>query len=299
MEVIREMPHSWQCVCSWVLTNSPLLSVHKVCICLWNLVSIALSRSMIAFTLSSLCFRLNPKLKPEQLLLMTRENLACNHQALGLIGPIRLAWSVPNLYLSFPQKVSHQSCLGCSLCKYHLVECLSPWGPWQSWNQQVSSVGSPQGGLIICARLASQLLVNPSLWPIGCFVLKVWFSSWLHIIHHLNTASVSISIFFMMQNHPLHMWDSKPFWSKTLRNKIFPSTSGMCMTCVSWILVTFPWNSKSATMSPLPNLLTLVLPKALMSLVSVYAWYMVKSSQFGLTCMVAAESANQMSVHLV
>ena len=74
--------------------NSLPLSVLKVCTFFWNLFSMTLSKSMIIFAVWSLCVRLNKKPKLEQLSCITRVNLACDHWASGIIGPIRSACSV-------------------------------------------------------------------------------------------------------------------------------------------------------------------------------------------------------------
>src|SRR5882672_7503318 len=54
-----------------------------------NLISIALSKSIIALMAWSLCIRLNVKPKLEQLSCITKLNLARDHRASGVIGPIR------------------------------------------------------------------------------------------------------------------------------------------------------------------------------------------------------------------
>jgi len=147
----------------WVLTNSPPLSVHKVCI-VSELVSIALSRSMITLTVWSLCFRLKPQSKPQAIVINDKGESGVRPPALGFIGPIRSAWSVPKSKesLSFlsskgfssilPRMQYLQNTIELSVCHF------------EAWNDlgadEFFQLRSPQDGLTAYARLISQSLLN-------------------------------------------------------------------------------------------------------------------------------------------
>jgi len=172
------------------------------------------------------------------------------------------------------------------------------WHPsllW-SWIPLILLTLSHLDALASGAMCTSQQWGYLSWWQIGHSLVMIWPSFSLctalcTALHPNIEALLSLVIWIWSNNMQL----SNPFCTRTFKERIFPSALGTWMTQVRQILMVLPPYLLSASISPSPSPLTMLLPNRLMLHSLSYFQQEEKSYWLGLMCIVAAESANQIS----